>query len=413
MRDRILWFLMGALLTAAAFWLVYQLPPVKYQLEWRLDAFSGIVRGWLHPGDTLPAPHRASEAERAALILPTRLQVSPTPTPIAASTPLPTPTALPSAVQLPAPIWEKQDWNNCGPATLALGLRYFGWEGDQFTISKQLKPDRGDKNVNVEKLVYYVRTRAGWLQADYRVGGSMQRLEALLAAGFPVIVEKGLVLEENDGGGGWAGHYLLLTGYDQSRQVFTVQDTNPIKGGADREISYQELDDDWRAFNRVYLMLYRPESQAVIDRILGEDAQVEHNRAEALEQARSEIEAQPEDAFAWFNLGSNLVYFERYAEAAQAFDNALMLGLPWRFTRYQFGPYIAYFHQGRFQDLIDLADATLYRTYKAEESLLWRGWARYRQGDLIGAIEDFREALDYNPNYLDAQYALDFVGATR
>ena len=89
------------------------------------------------------------------------------------------------------------------------------------------------------------------------------------------------------------------------------------------------------------------------------------------------------------------------------------MGLPWRFTRYQFGPYIAYFNQARFQDLIDLADATLYRTYKAEESLLWRGWGKYRMGDPFGAIEDFREALQYNPYYLDAQYALEFVGATR
>lgn len=411
MRERILWFLVGGLLAVAAFWLVYQLPPVKFQLEWRLDAFSGIVRGWLHPGDTLPAPPRAGEGLPAPLVFPTR--EPPAPTQVNPATPAPTPTALPSAVQLAAPDWEKQDWNNCGPATLALGLRYFGWEGDQFTISDLLKPDRGDKNVNIEELVYYVRTRAGWLQADFRVGGTFQRLEALLAGGFPVIVEKGFVLEENDGGGGWAGHYLLLTGYDRPRQVFTVQDTNPINGGADREISYQQLDDGWRAFNRVYLMLYRPESQVAIEGILGEDLELDHNRAQALEQARQEIEKQPEDAYAWFNLGTNLVYFERNAEAAQAFDNALTLGLPWRFTRYQFGPYIAYFHQGRFQDLIDLADATLYRTYKAEESLLWRGWGRYRMGDLIGAIQDFREALDYNPNYLDAQYALEFVGATR
>ncbi|MCJ7512009.1 MAG: hypothetical protein MUO23_03435, partial [Anaerolineales bacterium] len=91
------------------------------------------------------------------------------------------------------------------------------------------------------------------------------------------------------------------------------------------------------------------------------------------------------------------------------FDTALRLGLPWRFTRYQFGPYIAYFHQGRFEDVVELADATLFRTQKAEESLLWRGWARYRLGLAGEALQDFQSALAVNPNYLDAQYAIDYV----
>jgi hypothetical protein len=315
-------------------------------------------------------------------------------------------------VSLPAPRWEKQDWNNCGPATLALGLRYFGWSGDQFTISDLLKPDRGDKNVNIEELVYYVRTQAGWLNADFRVDGTIEQLKGLLAAGLPVIVEKGFILGEGDGGGGWAGHYLLLTGYDEARQVFVIQDTNPGTGGPDLEISFAELDDGWRAFNRVYLVVYPAGGDARIQALLGSDADPTANRAEAVDTAQAEIEADSQDPYAWFNLGSNLIAFERYGEAATAFDNALSIGLPWRFTRYQFGPYIAYFNQGRFQDVIDLAEATLYRTYKAEESLLWRGWARFRLGDLNGAIADFREALDYNPTYLDAQYALEFVGAS-
>jgi tetratricopeptide (TPR) repeat protein len=276
-----------------------------------------------------------------------------------------------------------------------------------------LKPDRGDKNVNIEELVFYVRTRAGWLNADFRVGGTIERLKAFIAAGFPVIVEKGFMLREGDGGVGWAGHYLLLTGYDDQLEEFVAQDTNPGSGGADRRITYQELDAGWREFNRVYMFIYLPQQEGQIQHILGQDADLDENRHAALEAAQSEIEADPEDAIAWFNLGTNLVYFERHGGAAQAYDNALAIGLPWRFTRYQFGPYIAYFNQGRFQDVYDLAEVTLYRTYKAEESLLWRGWASYRLGDLNAAIGDFREALQYNPNYLDAQYALDFVGASR
>jgi len=406
-----LWFAVGALVALVLVLLAYQIPPVKFRLEWRLDAFSGIVRGWIRPGDTLPAPASASAFQ--PILLPTRAASTPDPgeTPLA-PTPAPSPTALPSAITLPAPAWEGQDWNNCGPATLALALRFYGWEGDQYTISDLLKPDRGDKNVNIEELVFYLRTRAGWLNGDFRVGGTIERLKSFLAAGFPVIIEKGFILDEADGGGGWAGHYLLLTGYDDETQSFIAQDTNPGTGGPDRIVSYEVLDSGWRQFNRVYMYIYPPQDESRIQSILGKDADFDRNRTVALEVAQDEIEADPQDPYGWFNLGTNLVYFKRYGEASQAFDNALSLGLPWRFTRYQFGPYIAYFNQGRFQDVVDLAEVTLFRTYKAEESLLWRGWAMFRLGDLNSAVADWREALEYNPFYQDAQYALEYVGST-
>jgi len=389
-------------MTALLIFLVYQVPFVNDRLEWRLDAASGIVRGWLRPGDSLPTP-------RATFVVVTPTARPATPTPQVSATSAPTATPLPPSVSLTAPQWEKQDWNNCGPATLALALRMFGWDGDQFDVSDLLKPDRGDKNVNIEELVYYVRNRAGWLNADFRVGGTIDGLKRFLAAGYPVVIEKGFILDDNDGGGGWAGHYLLLTGYDDGEGVFLTQDSNK---GPDRRVPYEEVDAGWKEFNRVFLYLYAPEAQAEIDALLGPDADRDRNRDRAIEAAEAEVEADPQDPYAWFNLGSNLVYFERYGEAADAFDTALNLGLPWRFTRYQFGPYLAYFHQGRFDELVELTDYTLFRTNKAEESRLWRGWARYRLGDRFGAIEDFRAALGVNPYYLDAHYALEFVGAT-
>jgi tetratricopeptide (TPR) repeat protein len=409
MRARVTWFVLGAGLMILLLIGIYHLPPVKFQLEWRLDAMAGILRTWLYPGDLLPTPEG-----RAALTVPSQeptLVPSATPTsqeilPSPTVTAIPTP--LPERVSLEAPQWEKQDWNNCGPATLALALRYYGWEGDQFDISDLLKPDRGDKNVNIDELIYYVHNRAGWLEAQYRVGGTLEILQRFLAAGYPVVVEKGYVIESDGPDAGWAGHYLLLTGYDLERGVFVSQDSFI---GPNQEISFARLEENWEAFNWVYMVIYPQSNPPALASILGDDLDVDENRQRALERSRMAIEIDPENAYAWFNLGTNLLYFERYRQAAEAFDNALSLGLPWRFTRYQFGPYIAYFHSGRTEDLINLAETTLQRTAKAEESLLWRGWGRYRLGDTNGAIEDFRAALKVNPNYLDAQYALDFLGA--
>ena len=408
MQTRLTWwarFTLGAALAAIAVVAVYQVPAGRTRLEWRLDAASGIVRGWIYPGSHLPAPKDAGQASAATVVAwPTS---TPQPSPSGEITPTPTPPPLPASAALEPPKWEKQDWNNCGPATLAMMLRMYGWGGDQFDISKLVKPDRSDKNVNVDELIYYVLNQAGWLRADYRVGGTLDMLKRFLAAGMPIMVEKGFILDPNDSGGGWAGHYLLLTGYDDAQGIFTSQDSNK---GANRPITFAELDDGWRQFNRVYLMVYRPDQQATVDAILGADADMGASRQHALEAAQREIQASAADPYAWFNLGTNLLYFERYGEAASAFDSALKLGLPWRFTRYQFGPYIAYFNQGRFQDVIDLANATLHRTPESEESLLWHGWASFRLGDRTTAIADFVAALKINPGYADAKYALGYVG---
>jgi len=61
---------------------------------------------------------------------------------------------------------------------------------------------------------------------------------------------------------------------------------------------------------------------------------------------------------------------------------------------YQTGPYKAYFYSGRYMDVINLANVTLTETISKptiEESIYWRGRAKYMIGDTPAAIADFRE----------------------
>jgi tetratricopeptide (TPR) repeat protein len=331
-----------------------------------------------------------------------------TDTPGPSPTPLPTATPIPGKVSLPAPGWEKQDINNCGPATMTMYLRYYGWDGNQYDIANLLKPHREDRNVNVEELAYYVRTHAGWLSVAYRVGGNLIQLKQFLAAGIPVMIEESFYFENpywpNDDL--WAAHYNLLTGYEDPSQTFTTQDSFY---GADQQVKYQDLERYWQVFNYVYILVYPPEKQKTVEAILGGDWDANANRHNALSLADMQTKTDPTNAFTWFNLGSNLVYFERYSEAAQAYDKAREIGLPQRMLRYQFGPFFAYFHTGRIADLMALAKYALQRTPTSEEALLWQGWGYYRLGKTKDAIDDFQAALEQNPNYGDAQYALDFV----
>jgi tetratricopeptide (TPR) repeat protein len=138
---------------------------------------------------------------------------------------------------------------------------------------------------------------------------------------------------------------------------------------------------------------------------------VDANRQHALQVAQAEVDADPEDAYAWFNLGSNLVYFGDYVKAANAYDQARELGLPQRMLRYQFGPFFAYFHSGQVDELLTLTDYALRITDKSEEALLWQGWGHYRKGDSEAALQDWRKALEVNPNYQDALYAINFASS--
>ena len=157
------------------------------------------------------------------------------------------------------------------------------------------------------------------------------------------------------------------------------------------------------------MLIYLPHQEEMVKKILGLAWDVDINRQQALEVAEAEIATNPEDAYAWFNKGTNLLYFERYAEAAEAYDQARNIGLPQRMLRYQFGPFFANFHSGRNDDLLTLTGYALQRTPNSEEALLWHGWGLYRQGDINGAVADFNAALEVNHLNFDAQYALDFV----
>lgn len=393
--------------------LLYQVPGINTRLNWRMDIARTYIRNVINPVGQMPTPLPQPVAAVTLVPTPTPTE-QPTQQNIATDSPgpiptqTPTPTALPQSVNLGSPSWEKQTPNNCGPATLSLYLRSHNWEGRQEDISGLLKPLTADRNVNVEELIYFVRTQAGWLNAEFRVGGDIKLMKSFLAAGLPVVIEEGELLDgqywPNDDQ--WAGHYLLLTGYDDATQTFIAQDTFR---SPDRNVPYESVSENWQAFNYVYLLVFRPDQTELVKSILGEDWDVDTNRQKALDLAQSQTVQDPDDAFAWFNLGSNQVYFERYSEAAQAYDTARQIGLPQRMMRYQFGPYFAYFFSGRNDDLLVLADYALQRTPNSEESLLWRGWGKYRAGETSEAMQDFQTALEMNPYYQDAQYALDYV----
>jgi hypothetical protein len=393
--------------------LLYQVPAINSRLSWRFEVAKTYVKNVLNPVGS--APTAIPNTPVAVANIPTATSpATPTLKPIATAIP-PTATLTPPPAQalLASPPYEKQTANNCGPAALSMLLHMVGWSGSQKDISDVIKPVNGDRNVNPEEMAYWVRNFAGWLRIEYRVGGDILTLKRLISAGYPVIVEGTTSLNPDDTGWPdddlWAAHYLLLTGYDDATSTFIAQDAYR---GPDKTIPYEQLEAEWKPFNYLYMVVYLPEKEAELQTLLGSNWDPDLNRQNALAIAQAATVTDPSDAFAWFNLGSNLVYFDRHFEANDAYDKARELGLPQRMFRYQFGPFLANFHSNRNEDLLALTDYALQRTEMSEETWLWHGWGLYRNGDTNGAVENWRKALSVRPGYEDALYALNFVGAT-
>ncbi len=315
---------------------------------------------------------------------------------------------LPASFRMDSLGSEYQGWNNCGPATLTNALVYFGYQDDQNRAANWLKPNYEDKNVSPWQMAEFVNTRIPELPiyALVRAGGTLEQIQTLMLNGFPVVIEKGYEPDGYD----WMGHYLLLSGWDESRAEFTSMDSFK---GPNTSYSYAEIEHYWRHFNYTFIALYTVNREEELLALLGADADEWQNHIKALEMARAEAIAEQEDAHAWFNMGSSFVDLGMYDAAAQAYDKAISLGLPWRMFWYQFGAFEAYYHTGRYDDMIRIARQNQNDGggQYVEETYYYLGMAREGRGETQKALQNYIAALTFNPNFQPAREARDRLRA--
>ncbi|MCH7663341.1 MAG: C39 family peptidase [Chloroflexi bacterium] len=406
---------------------VYYLPPVYERMAWRVAAVRAEITYALNPPEEiifLPNEVAQMEAIVAATLqaMETSTTTPPTPTleildmfdATATATIIPTP--LPASVELGGVMHQYQRWNNCGPATLSMGLSYWGWVGTQYITAEFLKPNERDVNVMPYEMGAFVEQETE-LHAVVRVGGDLDLIKNLIANGFPVILEKGF---EQANFNGWMGHYSLITGYDDGLQLFNSQDSF---NGSDFKISYERALKDWQAFNYTFILIYSSELEAKAMAALGQWADEAWAVDHALEIANQQIGVKSgrELYFAWYNKGTNHNTRREYSDAAFAYNFAFVLYSqleedirPWRMVWYQTGPYKAYYNTQQYQEVINLANTTLFAMSESvlEESYYWRGLAKEALGDIDGAISDFRRSIQLNANFSLGWVALNRLGVS-
>lgn len=374
----------------------------------------------------IAAPAESDNQEEATAVPTEQSTATPTLEPTATSSPTPTPTPEPppSRVVLTGIQAIRQSFNNCGPANLTQVLNFHGYDIDQEQVASFLKPNAEDRNVSPWQIVEYVNGQAPGFQAIERSGGTLEMVKQFVAAGLPVVLEKGY--EPNTSNApGWWGHYLTIFGYDDELQEFYSMDTflGPFEPDRGRTDSYESINRYWQHFNYTFYVVYKAEQEELVHNILGPEMLDDETMwRNAAARAQSEVEANPDNAFAWFNLGTSLTWLgattlegnqEYYQAAVQAFDQARTAVLPPRMLWYEFRPYTAYRKVGRYDDVLALANAVLETQggRNVEETFYYRGLALAEMGNLTGARDDFQEALNVNRNFSPAQVSLDWVNS--
>lgn len=414
----------------------YYIPPVHDRLAWRLESLRTQIRYLIKPPDeAVFVPQQQPQVNLAVTqMMQTHVAAQ---TPISTITPGSTPERTPTIKPLPTMVmlegvkyeYQHGRLNYCGPSNFSMALTFWGWDGNRDVIGKVVMPvNEKDKNVMPYELQDYIIENVPGMASVIRNGGDIEVLKRLVAAGFPVIVEKGIYEVDINGKYSWMGHYGFVTGYDDASQEIIYQDsyqpdpkTNP---GPNRRIAYEKLIEGWRAFNYVFIVVYPTERQNEVLTLLGPLADEEQANIHALQVAQSEGNSLDgiDQFFAWFNVGTSHVALFQYADAGIAYDYAFSLYAdldvndsirPYRMMWYQTGPYKAYFYSNRFTDVINLANTTLNDTISEpvlEESLYWRGQAYYMAGETNLAVRDYRDALKVHPNWSPAIQALQDLG---
>lgn len=437
-----LWYIPIGILLAFG---IYFLPPVHDRLSTRVDLIRSRIFYYFNPpSDVVFTPAQESPFTIETALATARAEIAKTLTPQATLTPTPGPTLTPTITSTPVPasvnlpgvtyVDQHGRWNYCGPANLTMALNFWGWSGDRDDVARVVKPGSGDpkksfieqglpdKNVMPYELVDFVNEETQY-RALLRYGGDEALIKSLIAAGFPVIVEKGYYEADYTGKIDWLGHYLFTTGYDDAKGGFIVQDAY-LKPGKNLLSKYAEYQDGWRAFNYLFIVVYPANRDTEVMHLLGNWADESWANQHALEIAQQESESLSGNNlfFAWFNQGTSLVALRDYVGAGAAYDKAFSIYATWdvkkanrpfRMLWYQTGPYFAYFYSQRYQDVINLANTTLNDTISTptlEESLLWRGRAYYQIGKTQAAIDDYRATLKIHKGWLPAIQALQDLG---
>ncbi len=334
--------------------------------------------------------------------------VSTSPRPVVSAEPDgdPTPTvgAIPRVKVLPESRHVFQTFNNCGPASLSMALSYYGIYKSQEELGKALRPyqvkngDNDDKSVSLDELG--AKAEEFGLLAYHRPNGTPELLKQFIAHDMPVITVTWL--KPNDD----IGHYRMMRGYDDNQRVFIQDDSYQ---GKNLVYTYEAFNEIWDKFNYEYLVLVPKDKQTLAETILGADLDEKTAWTHAIELSEKQLQQDPENVDARFNLSVAAYYTGDYRRSVQEFEK-VQSRLSFRTLWYQIEPLRAYYELGQYDKVLSISESILNNHNRAfSELYLLRGDVYIKQGKREAAREEYKKAVQYNDSMQAARDALNSV----
>ncbi|GIW57438.1 MAG: hypothetical protein KatS3mg083_383 [Candidatus Dojkabacteria bacterium] len=322
--------------------------------------------------------------------------------------PSPTPqvaTSIPDSTDLlPPSRFVPQTFNNCGPAALSMVMSMFGRYISQQELAEKMRPFNNpfggvdDKSIFPDEFVKYAKEYG--MSSLHRPNGSIDLLKNFIANDIPIVVRTWLHPNED------IGHFRIVRGYDDKRRVIIQDDSYE---GPNLEYSYETFLQMWKPFNYGYILVYPREKEATVRAILGQDINEQNAWNNAELRARGELEKNPSDGYALFNISTANYYLGNYKLAVDYYEKSQKY-LPARMLWYQLEPILAYQKLKRYEIVFNLIDSILQNGNLAYSELYFiRGQILSEQGRTDDARLEFEKAIYYNKNFQRAKDALSLI----
>lgn len=150
----------------------------------------------------------------------------------------------------------RQTLNDCGPASIAMVLGYYGRNIPVADISRAVKASPSHY-MTVGAIAQYVQP-LGLASAQFS-GGDINHVRQLIAIGVPVIALQ--YYREL----GRLPHFRVVSGFDDARRLFFVHD--PAAGYV--SVSYDDFHALWETQGRTFVAVYPPSHHARVMAAVG------------------------------------------------------------------------------------------------------------------------------------------------